>query len=76
MFRPAIGHLQVSLSLLRGNIYWGWVKEQRSLLDYHPLFCYCGGETRIIIKWIFVKLNGKAWTGLIWLKIGTGGGLL
>ena len=28
----------------------------------------------IILKWIFKKWKG-AWTGLIWLRIGTGGGL-
>jgi hypothetical protein len=32
---------------------------------------------RIILKWIFKKWDGGgAWTGLIWLRIGTGGGLL
>jgi hypothetical protein len=30
---------------------------------------------RIILQWIFRKWDG-AWTSLIWLKIGTGGGLL
>jgi hypothetical protein len=33
-------------------------------------------DGRIILKWIFKKLNGRAWTGLIWLRIGTGGGRL
>ena len=28
-----------------------------------------------ILKWIFERLDG-AWTGLIWFRIGTGGGLL
>jgi len=28
------------------------------------------------IKWIFRKWDGQAWTGLIWLKIGTGSGPL
>jgi hypothetical protein len=28
------------------------------------------------IKMIFKKWDGGAWTGLIWLRIGTGGGLL
>jgi hypothetical protein len=30
----------------------------------------------IILKWIFKKLYGKAWTGMIWLRIGKGRGLL
>jgi hypothetical protein len=30
---------------------------------------------RIILKWIFKKWDG-AWTGLSWLRIGRGGGLL
>jgi len=29
-----------------------------------------------ILKWIFKKSDGEAWTGLIWLKIGAGGGCL
>jgi hypothetical protein len=33
-------------------------------------------DERIILKWIFKKWDGGAWTGLIWLRIGTGGGLL
>jgi len=28
------------------------------------------------IKWIFKKWDGQAWTGLIWLKTGTGSGPL
>ena len=30
----------------------------------------------IILKWIFKKWDGEARTGLIWLRIGTGGELL
>jgi hypothetical protein len=35
-----------------------------------------GVDARIILKWIFERLDGRAWTGSIWLRIGTGGGLL
>jgi len=29
-----------------------------------------------IPKWVFKKQDGEAWTGLIWLRTGIGGGLL
>jgi hypothetical protein len=35
-----------------------------------------GVDGRMILKWIFRNLGGEAWTWLIWLRIGTGGGLL
>jgi hypothetical protein len=35
-----------------------------------------GIDGRIMLKWIFNKWDREAWTGLIWLRIGTGGGLL
>jgi hypothetical protein len=31
---------------------------------------------RITLRWIFRKCDVGAWTGLIWLRIGTGGGHL
>jgi hypothetical protein len=31
-------------------------------------------DGRITLKWIFKKWNVEARTGLIWLRIGTGGG--
>jgi hypothetical protein len=34
-----------------------------------------GVEGKIILKWIFEK-GMEAWTGSIWLRIGTGGGFL
>jgi hypothetical protein len=35
-----------------------------------------GVDRRIILKLIFKKWDGEAWTGSIWPWIGTGGGLL
>jgi hypothetical protein len=31
-------------------------------------------DARKILKWIFKKSDGKAWTGFIWLRIGRDGG--
>jgi len=33
-------------------------------------------DGRMVLKRIFKKYGGEAWTGLIWLRIGTGRGLL
>ena len=33
-------------------------------------------DGRIILRWIFRKLEGVVWTGWSWLRIGTGGGHL
>jgi hypothetical protein len=35
-----------------------------------------GVDGRIILKWTCERLDGEAWTGSMWLRIGTGGGLL
>jgi hypothetical protein len=35
-----------------------------------------GIEGRIILIWIFEKWDGEAWTGLLWLRIEKGCGLL
>jgi hypothetical protein len=33
-------------------------------------------DGRIMLKWIFSKWDGEARTGLLWLRIGVGGGCL
>jgi len=48
---------------------WGNQRERGHLED--P-----GVDERIILRWIFRNLDGRAWTGLSWLRIGTGGGHL
>jgi len=33
-------------------------------------------DGKIILRWIFTKLDVGVWTGSSWLRIGTGGGPL
>jgi len=35
-----------------------------------------GLNDRIILRWVFRKWDVRAWTGSIWLRIGTSGGHL
>jgi len=37
---------------------------------------YPGLDGRIILRWIFRKWDVGVWTGLSWLRVGTGGGHL
>jgi hypothetical protein len=51
------------------EFWWGNLRERENLEDLDM-------DGRIILKGAFKKLDVEAWTGLIWLRIGTGGGLL
>jgi len=51
------------------RVWWGNLKERDDLGDR-------GIDGRIILKWIFTTWDVGAWTGLIWLRKWTGGGLL
>jgi hypothetical protein len=35
-----------------------------------------GLNGRIVLKWTSYKWDGEAWTGLLYIRIGTDGGLL
>ena len=56
-------------STLRTGFWWGRMRVRYHLEDLVI-------EGRIILKCISMKWNEEAWTGLIWMRIGTGGGLL
>ena len=51
------------------GFWWGNLRERDDLEDPNV-------DGRIILSWIFRKWDGGAWTRLIWLRIGIGGGLL
>jgi len=51
------------------GVWWGDLTEEAHLEDL-------GVDGRIILKCMFKKWEGEAWTRLIWLRIGPGGGHL
>ena len=56
----------------RSDADWGWCKNLRDIDHTEDQ----GVEGSIILKWILKREFGRAWTGLLWLWTGTGGGLL
>jgi hypothetical protein len=51
------------------GFWWGNLGEKDHLED--PRI-----GRRIILRWIFRKWRVETWTGLMWLRMGTDGGLL
>jgi hypothetical protein len=51
------------------GFWWGNLRQRDHLGD--PAV-----DGRIILRWIFRKRDVGAWSGSIWLRIGTGGGHL
>jgi hypothetical protein len=54
---------------VRTRFWWEELRERDYLEDL-------GVDVRLILKWISKEFDGLAWTGLIWLRIGTNVGLL
>jgi hypothetical protein len=48
------------------GFWWGNLRERDHLKDPDI-------NGRLILRWIFRKWDKGTWTGLIWLRIGTGG---
>ena len=51
------------------GFWWGDLMERDRLEDL-------GIDWRIVLKWIFNTWDWEEWTGLLWLRIGTGSGPL
>jgi len=49
------------------HIWFCWERDHLEDLDV---------DNKVILKWIFSKWDEGAWTGLTWLRIGIGAGIL
>jgi hypothetical protein len=56
----------------RGMHIGFWWENQKERDDLEDLDV----GSRIILKWTLERQDGVVWTGLVWLRIGTSGGLL
>jgi hypothetical protein len=66
----AAGHVALwETGEMHTEFWWGELRQGGYLEDPDV-------DGRIIFEWIFKKWVGGAWTGLIWLRIGTSVGLL
>jgi len=54
---------------LHAGLCWGNLREKIHMEDPDV-------DGKKILRWIFRKWDVGAWTGVIWLRIGTGGGHL
>ena len=61
-------HVRMTAEVCSGS-WWGNPRERHYLED-------TGIDVRIILRWIFRKLDVRALNGLMWLRTGTGGGHL
>jgi hypothetical protein len=52
---------------VHAGFWWGNLRERYHLEDPDV-------DGKAIIKWVFRNLDRRAWTGLIWLRRGTGCG--
>jgi hypothetical protein len=65
-----VGYVErIGRGVLHIGFWWGNLRERDN-------FEYLGVDGRIILNRVLKKLFGWLWTGLIWLRIGTSGGLL
>ena len=54
---------------VRTGFQWGDLMERNHFEDL-------GLDGRIILKWIFEKWDGEAWSRFLWIRTGKGGGRL